>query len=350
MQSKSSRTPRVCLNPHCGKTFYRKPSLKFRYCSTDCRAAGRVRPLAQRFWEKVDRRDPDDHWYWLGSLCGDGYGRISVKGRGSLKAHRVAYELAIGPIPDGLLVRHRCLYSTCVNPQHLTVGTYTENLLDRYRAGCRMVRPAPLPPRPRLNLERPCLHCGAFFKPQHQGVKYCSYAHSVAARYGNSEIDRFWAKVDKSGACWLWTGATHKFGYGLAAYQGMQTCAHRIAWLIVNGPIPDGLLVCHNCPGQDNPLCVRPDHMFLGTHTDNMQDCARKGRTTKGDRHYSHTHPEARPRGEQIPGAKMKDDLVREARRRAAAGETHQSIADSMGVTQSNITYIVRKKTWTHVH
>lgn len=355
MPRQSTKTARVCLNCQCKKTFYRAPSLPFRYCSHDCFVASRVRPVAERFWEKVDRRGPDDCWLWQGALDGHGYGHLSSgKGRALVRAHRLSYELEFGPIPDGLLIRHGCPHTNCVNPRHLTTGDYTANLLDRYRAGRAMIQPEARAKQANGRVERPCLYCGVFFTTTQplidQGKgKYCSPAHAAAFRYGASEVDRFWAKVDKSGECWLWTGARHEYGYGLTTYQGIQTGAHRAAWKIVNGPIPEGLLVCHNCPGEDNPLCVRPDHMFLGTHKQNMQDCARKGKTTTGDKHFLRRHPEARQRGEQVPGAKLTPALVQEIRTRAAGGETQQSIAADKGITQSNAGYIVRRKTWQHV-
>lgn len=92
-------------------------------------------------------------------------------------------------------------------------------------------------------------------------------------------IDRFWSKVNKSDGCWLWTGSRAR-GYGQVVGPrngGEQPhwYTHRFAWEITHGAIPRGLCVCHHC---DTPLCVRPDHLFLGTHQDNMQDAARKGR------------------------------------------------------------------------
>lgn len=91
-------------------------------------------------------------------------------------------------------------------------------------------------------------------------------------------IPRFWEKVQKSDGCWVWTGATMKSRGGYGAFnvgEHRVKYAHRFSWEIHNGPIPDRMFICHHC---DNPKCVRPDHLFLGDHWDNMADATFKGR------------------------------------------------------------------------
>lgn len=99
-----------------------------------------------------------------------------------------------------------------------------------------------------------------------------------------SEIERrFWAKVNKTDACWLWTRSTSGRGYG-QAYTGTGIMlAHRMSWIMANGPIPVGMMVLHRC---DVKRCVRPSHLFLGTAKDNSQDMASKQRSPSGERHY----------------------------------------------------------------
>src|SRR5688500_9072371 len=88
--------------------------------------------------------------------------------------------------------------------------------------------------------------------------------------------ERLWAKTMQTPDCWLWPGRLDRCGYGtLGDGKKGNMLAHRAAWIVTHGPIPDGMKVCHKC---DNPRCVRPDHLFLGTQHDNIMDCRAKGR------------------------------------------------------------------------
>lgn len=110
---------------------------------------------------------------------------------------------------------------------------------------------------------------------------FCSHTCDVKSRPPRAQrplAEILWVSVDKSGDCWVWTKST-RYGYGMFARREngktKHYLAHRVSWELANGPIPEGLQVLHHC---DNPPCVRPDHLFLGTQFDNMQDAAAKGR------------------------------------------------------------------------
>ena len=106
-------------------------------------------------------------------------------------------------------------------------------------------------------------------------------------------MERFWDKVDLGGGtadeCWLWTGAKNRDGYGSFGRGGTTVLAHRMSWEIQHFPIGEGLYVLHKC---DNPSCVNPSHLFLGTQADNVADCARKGR--RNQVRYKKLSPEQR--------------------------------------------------------
>jgi len=88
-------------------------------------------------------------------------------------------------------------------------------------------------------------------------------------------MKRFWDKVEKTDGCWLWTASKSEDGYGYFRFDGGMRKAHRMSWLFTNGEIPEGMFVCHSC---DNPSCVNPEHLWLGTNQDNQDDMNEKGR------------------------------------------------------------------------
>ena len=111
--------------------------------------------------------------------------------------------------------------------------------------------------------------------------QYCSRAcKGLASRMPPEQ--RFWLYVNKTETCWLWTGGMYPNGYGHFTVQQkpmIQMGAHRYSFILANGPIPDDILVCHDCPdGQDNRACIHPDHLYPGTYSDNNTDTIRKGR------------------------------------------------------------------------
>jgi hypothetical protein len=141
-------------------------------------------------------------------------------------------------------------------------------------------------------------------------------------------------------SCWLWTGHINQYGYG--RFGRKHFAAHRVAYEVYIGPIPDGLCVLHTC---DVRHCVNPAHLWLGTKGDNNRDCVRKGRYRNGFLAGTATVPQ----GEQVSTARLTEDNVHEIRRLYIQGTTQKEIAARFGVTQTNISCIVRGKTWTHI-
>jgi len=137
--------------------------------------------------------------------------------------------------------------------------------------------------------------------------------------------ERFEQRVSKTDGCWEWIGAKRGNGYGeIGVGKGISPIgAHRLAYELYVGPIPDGLNVCHHC---DNPPCVNPDHLFLGNQADNSQDAAAKGR-------YSHGNL-----------TQYRVDEIRQ--RHQADGITQRQLADEYGVHYSTISLIVNRKRW----
>lgn len=157
--------------------------------------------------------------------------------------------------------------------------------------------------------------------------------------------DLFWKKVNKTDGCWLWTGKVAKDGYGqfsvtlprvgLAVGQPTKqrhVRAHRYSWELTNGhPPPSGLVVLHGC---DTPLCVRPDHLSVGTQLENRLDCKNKGRTAKGERSGQ---------------AKLSAGQVLEIRRQAKAGVPIADLAKTNGISCPGVYAIINRRTWAHL-
>lgn len=146
-------------------------------------------------------------------------------------------------------------------------------------------------------------------------------------------LARFWSRVERTQTCWLWNGTKVGAGYGVFSVGGSYQMAHRFAFALWHGDIPKGNECCHRC---DVPNCVNPEHLFLGTHTDNMRDCESKGRNPH-------------PKGERAPNSKLTDELVAQIRSVLAGGKLKQwDIARQFGITQSTVSLIKLEKIWTH--
>lgn len=193
-----------------------------------------------------------------------------------------------------------------------------------------------------------CSTCGELYKasPFHLRQPSRNFCSRNCADIGRRVLMplRFWRYVNKTTTCWLWVGAFGRGGYGKFTDDSKRTRgAHRIAWELTNGLIPTGLFVCHNC---DNPQCVRPAHLFLGTAADNMRDKVEKGRQAKGP----NVGPKNPTKGEAHHKSKLNAEKVREIRRLYSEGLlSEDAIAVQYGVHQTTINCILRWKTWRHV-
>ncbi len=192
-------------------------------------------------------------------------------------------------------------------------------------------------PPPSRKVLHTCAHCGKEFAvyPSRSALGfglYCSRDCRLESEKPDT-ADRFWSNVIKTDTCWIWKAGQDQDGYGTTRAANKKTRAHRLAWQLANGqPPPADLLVLHRC---DNPSCVRPDHLFLGTNRENMQDAAEKGRL---------------PRGERQHLAKLTEPEVRCVRDRyAAGGITQRRLAAEYGVNPTVISAIVCRKTWKHL-
>lgn len=149
-------------------------------------------------------------------------------------------------------------------------------------------------------------------------------------------VARFWSQVRKTETCWFWTGYCRN-GYGSLWHGSRYYSVHRVAWTLANGTIPTGLFVCHRC---DQKLCVRPDHLFIGTALDNNRDRQRK-------------HRSADVRGERHPRRKLTNTEVLQIRQLGSPGRlnglNHYALARQFGVSRSLIGLILNKQNWTHV-
>jgi hypothetical protein len=158
--------------------------------------------------------------------------------------------------------------------------------------------------------------------------------------------ERFWAKVRKGDGCWLWSASFDGRGYGQFYCDGSLRRSHRVSFAIANGAIEPGRDICHTC---DNPACVRPDHLFAGTRSENMRDSWNKGRNVF-QRKKPRVVPHKRmPRGEQVQGATLTDEMVREMRDIHSRGFALKDIAAWYGKGYQSVRSAVIRETWKHV-
>jgi len=228
----------------------------------------------QKFWSKVDKSG--DCWIWTRSTAGGGYGTVNISYT-NMPAHRVAWLISGKEIPDGFYVFQICRNRLCCNPEHMVCEKHYANFLRNSRFFSRVVK--------------------------------------------------------KKSGCWEWVGHRNGFGYGIILVDYKQKRAHRHSWEIHKGSIPSGLCVLHKC---DNPPCVNPDHLFLGTQRENQHDMHSKKRNKQ-------------PKGEYSGMAVLTNKLVIKIRNMRKLGQTHRDIAKHIGVSCGAVAAVLSGRTWRHV-
>lgn len=232
--------------------------------------------LRERFEQKFVKGHPDECWEWTASKSSRGYGQIS-DGKRLQPANRISYQLNIGKIPEGACVIQKCGNKLCVNPKHLYLG--------HKRSGS--ITPV---------LQR---------------------------------FEKLFAKGTPTD-CWEWQSTKNQGGYGRLRVDGRLQVAHRVSYRLYVGELSEDICVLHKC---DNPGCVNPSHLFLGTQSDNMIDCSRKGRMV-------------RPKGEDNHQSKLTKKAVLEIR---ASQEPAKIAALKFGITPEHIRRVRNYEFWKEV-
>ena len=146
------------------------------------------------------------------------------------------------------------------------------------------------------------------------------------------ELNKDLYTIDDETQCWNWKNSLTPAGYGRIKINGKTYGAHRYSYILSHGEIPKGMLVCHKC---DNPACVNPDHLFIGTPKDNIRDCVSKGRF---------------PIGEKKSWAILTENDVLEIRKKYVPFyRTQKMFAEKYGVSDKTISAVITRKIWKHI-
>jgi len=179
--------------------------------------------------------------------------------------------------------------------------------------------------------ESTCVVCGKsyYVPPAHRkNSKSCSWAcRNVLISGERTDLsERFWEKVSKTDTCWLWTAGTTKSGYGSIRINGAAKRAHRVAYEMLVGPIPEGAVLLHSC---DTPACVNPAHLSIGSQKENIHDAIEKGRHCHGEKHWNY---------------KISPQIIKDIQSAHVGGATGRAIAKHFAISESLVSKILSGK------
>ena len=280
------RQPLECTEGDCGEPVHARSLCKQHY--NQLLYTEKTSRRNKRFWDKVNRSGTSGAcWPWTGYLQSNGYGTFGVTG--TRLAHRIAYELIVGPVPDGLVLDHlchtadpscadtdECLHRRCCNPEHLEPVTRRENIARGRGGDSWGYQPEPVSERPKAEKSVVCTECGNPDKPVYKSGR-CRPCYrkwlkdpDVERPSQRTPEQRFWAKVSKTDSCWLWTAGINKHtGYArFGLSHGTMVDGHRYSYELHHGPIPEGYDVHHTCHVRH---CVNPAHLQALTRSENLR-------------------------------------------------------------------------------
>ena len=163
-----------------------------------------------------------------------------------------------------------------------------------------------------------------------QGKLNQSSSEEEIRKFGLARITER-SRCDPLTGCHVWFGDFYSCGYGRISFRGKSTNAHRVAWILTKGRLPQGVFVLHRC---DNRACVNVEHLFLGSQRDNIIDMYKKGRGARGEKNGQ---------------AKINSEQVKQIRERTISGESQRSLANKFGISKTSIARVVHRITWANV-